>query len=256
MQKINVLGYGVMARQIAALMYCIGCEVTVWSHKRIDENVIKRDVRMVGRIIADGNKGKINFSRSLGELENNVTIESVVEDVVIKKQLYDALRDRIDGYFTNSSSILPAEIGENVGVIHFYNPISIRLVEVVCDKKNIDFDRLINSLKLSGFNFICVNDNYGYVGNFILFKEISSVFELIEVYGYSVEDVQKAYDALWSGKDIFKVVDLIGIDVVRSIMKKYSNKLPEFYFPKLIDRAPTLGILGRKNKTSIMNMID
>jgi len=253
--KINVLGYGVMARQIAALFYCIGYKVVIWSHNEVDESLIKKNIRMVKRFVDDSRDGWIYFVKSIDRLENHITIESVLEDLSIKVDLYESLKDKIDNYFTNSSSILPGEIGENVHAFHFYNPISIKLIEVSCCENVVELDDILSRLRMNGYNVICEKGNYGYVGNLIIFKEVSSAFELIEVHGYSLEDISVVYGNALERTNIFKIVDLIGVDVAYSILKKFNANLPGFYMPKLMGYALSKNILGRKNKTSIMSIL-
>jgi 3-hydroxyacyl-CoA dehydrogenase len=257
---VNVLGYGVMARQIAALFYLGGFNVVIWNHRQVQEGEFSRHINLLKRYInAEGAEGTIKFTYDLDKLEEAVTIECIIEDLKEKKKLYAALsKKNARPYFTNSSSYSPQEIGEQVNGFHFFNPVTTKLVELFTrDKSVIEQIRpLITFLEGIGFEVIPVHHNRGYIGNFILFHEISSLFKLIEKHGYSAESTMRVYNKIYNNShDVFTVIDHIGIDVVYKILINLREMDESFYVPSCLKTALEKNVLGKKNKTSIRQIL-
>lgn len=255
--QINVLGYGLMAKQIAALLSLGGYKVYVWNHKKIDLSEIDRQMRVLRKLTGLEKKGEIVFVEKIEDLEDYLTIESVIEDINVKKDIYKILSGKItNAYCTNTSSVAPGEIGSEVHGLHFFNPITIKFVEYFeATTPSNDLLELLKFLELSDFEVLPVHDHRGYLGNNILFNEISTAFKLVEKYNYSVMSVSKFYDKFYNGRDLFNIVDLIGIDVVRSILRNLKDVDDTIYIPECLSVAISNGVLGKKNKTSIKQVL-
>lgn len=251
--NINVLGYGTMGKQIAGLFYLGGHNVTVWNRTKGDFKYIAREVRWLEKSIGIRQGGNVTFVDSLDGLGNNVTIESVIEDKNIKRQLYKNIRKRISKpYFSSSSSYEPGEIGERVHGLHFFNPISLGLVEL-CLSSDVDKDGLeeiLTFLKSIKFNIINVKENRGYIGNFLFVQQIALALQLVEEYGYDINTVREVYKGLYN-KDIVKIIDTVGIDILFATLKNLKEKYKITYMPKCLKRAMEINVLGKKNGTSI-----
>ena len=74
------------------------------------------------------NKGKFSIIHNLSDLEENLTIESVKEDLDIKKEIISQLRFK-NNIFSNTSSLKLSQIN-NINGLHFMNPITIPLIEL------------------------------------------------------------------------------------------------------------------------------
>lgn len=258
--EINIIGCGTMASQIAALLHLNGDNVYIWSHNGVDESKINKAARLIKKVMVfdDMVVGSLQVISKLSEFKNNITIESVVEDLAVKKNIYRNVMEIINKpFFTNSSSINPLEIGEKVSGLHFFNPVSqIKLIELVLNvDKNDEIEMLLNKLNKLRFEIIDVRNNRGYIANYIIFNEISSVFKLIEIYGYQSENINKIYSTLF-GKNLFKMIDLIGVDVTYKILCNLKEKSSEIYIPKILEEAINSGILGKKNGTSITKFME
>ncbi len=255
--NINVLGYGIMGKQIAAFLYLGGFNVYIWNHKEVNEKDVQRQIRVLKRNLDSGNEGSINFCYELDQLPKATTIESVVEDLDSKKEIFNYFKQSDSLYFTNSSSFSPSEIGEGVCGFHFFNPIGLKLIEMyVADGKDLDgFKPVMDFIRESGFDIVKVNDNRGYIGNYILFNEISSALKLIEKFGYGVNQINTVYSKLYDGRDIFTIIDLIGVDVVLKILTNLKEVDQTIYLPDVLQVAIDNNILGKKNKTSIKSLI-
>lgn len=256
--NINILGYGVMGKQIAALLFLAGYDIFIWDNKEMKQDDVYKQIKFLKKYIESRSEGVIHFVDSLLKLEDNLTIEAVIEDLETKRQVYKSLKSKLTKpYFTNTSSLSPLEIGDNVNAMHFFNPISLKIIELyLCDRKVKDkLTALFGFLKSVGFEIINVNKNRGYLGNSILFREISSALKLIEKFGYAVEDVNRMYKKLYVERNIFTIINLIGVDVVYKILVNLKDEDEAIYLPDCLELALQKNILGKKNKTSILQVL-
>ena len=208
---INVLGFGLMGKQISALLYLTGCKVNIYSRKEIEEKDFLRQVKLLKKRIPNTNEGTVTFYNQIIELPNCITIESIIEDINVKKQMYRDIRKNNDSlYFTNTSSYSPPEIASDVLGFHFFNPISLGLIETFLNGiKSDEINNLIEKLEYLEFEVVNVDNNRGYIGNYILFHEISSALKLVEKFNYNVTQINQVYSKLYDGRDIFFIFDLI-----------------------------------------------
>lgn len=257
--EINIVGCGAMASQIAALLYLNGNNINIWNHQGVDESKINKAARLIKRSMNfESAEGAIKVLPKLSDMQNNITLECVVEDLAVKKRIFNEISNFVDKpFFTNSSSISPLEVGPNVSGLHFFNPVSqIKLIELSLNvEQNAEITAFLSSLNDLGFEIVDVKNNRGYIANFIIFNEISSVFRLIEIHNYTPQDISKVYSKLFD-KNLFRTIDLIGIDVTYKILKNLKEKDTGLYLPKTLEQAIELGILGKKNGTSIMNLLE
>lgn len=256
--KVNVLGFGLMGKQISALLFLSGCSVNIYSRSETQEKDFLRQVKFLKKKNSGCEGGDYKFYADISDLPNCVTIESVVEDLDVKKKIYCDVREKNNNlYLTNTSSYAPSEISSDVIGMHFFNPIGLGLIELYRnDNKSYELNELIKKLEGIGALIVEVNDNRGYVGNYILFNEISSALKLVEKFGYGVDQINDVYSKLYDGRDIFLIIDLIGIDVVHKILSNLKESDETIYLPKILELALERKILGRKNKTTIKTLIE
>ena len=87
-KKVNVLGCGLMGSQIANLFCIMGYEVNIWNRTKIDLNNLLRQKRFLLKMLqVNDMEGSINFTKELQDLRNNITVESLVENLEIKKNI-------------------------------------------------------------------------------------------------------------------------------------------------------------------------
>lgn len=257
-KRINILGYGIMGKQIAALFYLGGFEVNIWSYHSVDEAELKRYVRLISRQVLPGAEGKLNYFTDLGKLDDLVTIEAVVENIDIKKELYRTVRrTNKSAYFTNTSSFSPQEIGEGVSLLHFFNPITMGLVEAWYADASVQerAEQVLTFLTSINFTVVPVGDNRGSIANYLLFREIASVLKLMETDAYSVKSIEEVYQKLYPQRNIFTIIDMVGIDVTQQIILNLHEKDGTVYRPLCLRRALEQNILGKKNNTSIKQVL-
>ena len=71
-------------------------------------------------------------------------------------------------------------------------------------------------------------------------------------FNYSVDSVNSFYSKFYDGRDIFTIVDLIGVDVVRAILTNLKEVDNAIYVPECLSLAISRDILGKKIKITIM----
>jgi len=248
--KINVLGTGHMGKQICSLFVMLGHKVNIWhnSHEN-PEKTIQNEILKIEKYFNQKSKGSYLIVKNIKDLENNLTIETVKEDLFVKKEVISKLSFK-DNIFSNTSSLRLSEIGENINGLHFMNPITIPLIEL-CKKNNYTNDLLIEllqSLKEFSYDIIDVDDINGFVVNRILFKEISYFFYLFEIEKISIQNLKKINKTLNKNLDPIKVVNMIGLDTSLSILKNLNKDNKDFYVPKILEESVKNEILGYKNK--------
>ncbi len=248
--KINVLGSGYMGKQICSLFVALGHTVNIWqnSEDKLDQS-INTEIDKLNKHFNTNNNGKFYIINSLSDLEENLTIESVKEDLVIKKEIISKLKFK-DNIFSNTSSLKLSEIGENVNGFHFMNPITIPLIELCKINKYSDnlLKELLISLEKYSYEIINVVDNPGFLANRILFKEISYFFYLYEVEKKSINELKKIYKVLLKNSDPIKIINVIGIDTSLAILENLNKEDKSIYVPNILKASVENGILGFKNK--------
>ena len=248
--KINVLGTGHMGKQICSLFVALGHNVKIWHNSQEnDEKNIQDEISKIEKHFNIEAKGDFSIVSNIKDLKNDLTIETVKEEINIKKDIISKL-DFKNNIFSNTSSLKLSNIGENINGFHFMNPITIPLIEL-CKKKDYSNDllnELIISLEKLSYNIIIVKDNPGFLINRILFKEISYFFYLYEVEKVSAENLRKIHKIIIKNSDPIKIVNMIGLDTCLSILENLNNEDKNFYVPQLLKEAVKNNILGFKNK--------
>lgn len=253
--SVNIIGFGIMGQQIAALFSSLGASVYIWDKQRSDRKRIDFYHKLLQKKLELNAKPlNISFCHSMDELKGNITLEVITENLVLKKKIYEDIRKHSSvPFFTNTSSILPSEIGDDVYGCHFFNPIfSLKFVEIYKpnNQNNIDSFPELNLLETAGYNLIEVKNSPGYVGNYILFSQILATLKLLDNYHYETETLDKITVSLFN-QNILETIDIIGLDIVRSILQHLSFHDSMFFVPKILDQCIEENILGKKNKTSL-----
>lgn len=192
----------------------------------------------------------------------DMVIESVVEDLQVKKQLFVEL-DRVvkdDAILTTNTSTLPViEIAvqtgrpERVCGVHFFNPApAMSLVEVV--RTLVSSDETVAAARAfaerCGKSPVEVEDRAGFIVNALLFPYLNNAVRMLENRTASREDI----DAAMMGGCNFPMgplalLDLVGLDTSVAILDAlYAEFRDPNYAPvPLLRRMLAAGHLGRKS---------
>jgi 3-hydroxybutyryl-CoA dehydrogenase len=214
----------------------------------------------------DEARGILARVRATGELEDlaecDLVIESVVEDLAVKKALFSEL-DRLtrrDAILATNTSTLPVvELAmetsrpELVCGIHFFNPAAVmRLVEVVVPITAApDTIKAVHAfVEACGKEAVEVQDRAGFVVNALLFPYLNNAVRLLEANVASMEGI----DAAMTGgcgypMGPFALLDLVGLDTAVAILEALHAETAEpSYAPApLLRRLVAAGRLGRKS---------
>lgn len=260
--RVNVLGFGVMGRQISALLGHLGCDVTAWNRTHTPEAKASYDatLRLTRRKVpVQTPPGRVELVSELGALEPGVTIETLSEDLDIKRRVvaslpYDPLEAAL---FTNTSSLAPGSILRGATGLHFFNPVHrLKLVELAPGEGSLSAEgtRLLDCLAGAGYEVVRTGTNPGYIGNYMLFHEISAVLKLIELHGYGSDEIDRVSRHLGHAS-VLDVIDLIGVEVTLRILEQLHAVDPAFYVSPSLGKAIERNVLGTRNKTSIRSII-
>lgn len=260
----NVLGAGIMGRQLAALFVMVRQDVVVWSRRPADavQPEIERQLKLLQRKLGPVEKtGLLRVESRIAALPAALTIEALPEDLAIKQGALREISFDLAGQsvFTNSSSLRPAAVHPAAIGLHFFNPVyAMKMLELSAPEESLRTDarELLASLRALGFDVLNVKDNAGYVGNYILFSEIGAVFRLIQEHGYQPAAIDAVLRHLGRTAATLDIVDLVGVDVCVRILENLAAHDAAFSVPVALREAMQAGVLGNKNRTSIRKFLE
>jgi 3-hydroxybutyryl-CoA dehydrogenase len=208
--------------------------------------------------------GRVRATTHLGELVDvDLVIESVVEDLAVKKDLFAELDSvcKPDTILATNTSTLPViEMAMATGRpdlvcgVHFFNPApAMSLVEVVrpITASDATIESAIAFSTTCGKDPVEVKDQAGFIVNALLFPYLNNAVRLLEQ-GVASKD---GIDAAMKGgcgfpMGPFALLDLVGLDtslaILDALYEEYRD--PNYAAVPLLRRLVTAGQLGRKTK--------
>ena len=270
---VGVVGSGIMGGGLAEVSARAGHHVvlrsrTVESARAALDEIAAGLARQVskGRVDADERDAilqRITVTDSIADLADcDLVIESVVEDLLIKRELFAELDRHVKPsaiLATNTSTLPVVDLAMATGRpplvcgIHFFNPAPVmKLVEVVrpITASNDTIERALEFAERCGKDAIEVRDHAGFVVNALLFPYLNNAVRMLERGTAGLE----AIDTAMCGGCGFpmgpmRLLDLVGLDTSVAILDAlYAEFKDPAYTP-----APTLkrlveaGYLGRKS---------
>ena len=207
--------------------------------------------------------GRITATADLTALADcDLVIESVVEDLDIKKSLFAELDGIVaDGAIlaTNTSTLPVVELAmatsrpESVCGIHFFNPAPMmKLVEVIRPITASD-DTIAAALDFAtscGKDAVEVVDRAGFIVNALLFPYLNNAIKMWEHGTASIADIDTA---MQGGCNFpmgpFALLDLVGLDTSLAILDALHAEFgdPNFVAATTLKRKVAAGQLGRKS---------
>jgi len=271
--NIGVVGSGIMGSGVAEVAASTGALVIVRSRSSasIDamlstlEQSLAKQVEKGKRSVeeADAIRQRVSVTTELDELAHcDLVIETVVEDLDVKKELFRALDTvvaptTIVATCTSTLAVIDLAMEmshpERVCGVHFFNPVpAMSLVEVV--RPLSASDETIASV--TEFVLACnkepieVKDQAGFIVNALLFPYLNNAVRLLEGGVATKEGI----DAAMKGgcgfpMGPFALLDLVGLDTSVAILDAlYAEFAETNYAPApLLRRMVSAGMLGRKS---------
>ena len=192
----------------------------------------------------------------------DLVIESVVEDLAVKKSLFaelDAIVQPNAILATNTSTLAVVDMAmatnrpDKVCGIHFFNPApAMPLVEIVrpltASDETIEAASVV--VAACGKNGVHVKDRAGFIVNALLFPYLNNAIRIWETGTASMEDIDTA---MKGGCNFpmgpFALLDLVGLDTSLSILEALYAEFgdPNFAPVPTLRRLVAGGKLGRKS---------
>jgi 3-hydroxyacyl-CoA dehydrogenase/enoyl-CoA hydratase/carnithine racemase len=241
-EKVGIVGAGLMARQIAALIL-----------RRLEVPVVLRDIdqEIVDSATADIRQdvgGKKPFLATIVSgttgwdefAECDLILEAIVEQLPVKQQVFAELRALAKPgavLATNTSSLPVAEMGADLGM-HFFNPVAVMpLVELVVtpdtpEEALATAAAVTRKLRKTG---VVVKDSPGFVVNRVLTRLTSVLMDALE-HGNTVEETDEAILRLGLPMAPSVLLQMVGPKVAYHTLETMHAAFPE-RFPL----SPTLG---------------
>ncbi|MDP3804215.1 MAG: 3-hydroxyacyl-CoA dehydrogenase NAD-binding domain-containing protein [Candidatus Omnitrophota bacterium] len=269
--KCGVVGAGVMGGGIAQLVSFYDIPTRI---RDINYDALKKALKTAGKLYSYALKkrkltaGQVEYKSGLispttsykGFENTDIIIEAVVEDLVIKRNVFKELA-RITPPKTvlasNTSSLPITEIArdaaspERVVGLHFFNPVHrMPLVEVIRSAVSSDeaVATTIAFARRIGKVVIVVKDVPGFLINRILLSYMNEAGFLLEE-GMKIEKVDSLARGFGMPMGPVELIDEVGVDVGY----KVAGILEDAYGPRMraasiLEKVKDKGLLGKKTK--------
>ena len=101
--RINVIGSGHMGKQICSLFDVLGYDVLIWQNTKENlEKPLNDQIKRIEKNLNIKSTGSFKVENNLIKFENHFTIETVKENVNIKKKILSSLNFN-ENLFSNTS---------------------------------------------------------------------------------------------------------------------------------------------------------
>ena len=271
--RVGVVGSGIMGSGIAQVAAQSGFEVVLRS--RSQSTADATPAAMVKSLAKLVDKGRLEAAEAeaiaarvtpvedlAGLADCDLVIESVVEDLATKRELFTQLDGIVKAgaiLATNTSTLPVVEMAvatnrpERVCGIHFFNPAPMMsLVEVVRPLTASDetYAEALAFAEACGKAPVTVADQAGFIVNALLFPYLNNAVRLLANGVATAEDI----DAAMKGGCNFPMgplalLDLVGLDTSLAILDALYDEFrdPNYSAVPVLRRMVAAGQLGRKS---------
>jgi 3-hydroxybutyryl-CoA dehydrogenase len=273
-RRVGVLGSGIMGAGLAEVAARAGFDVVVRSRTQAAADAMVAAIdKGLARAVERGKAteeeraaivGRIDATDHLGHLADcDLVIESVVEDLEVKKALFAELEQIVkpSGILATNTSTLPVvelamvtQRPAQVCGVHFFNPApAMKLVEVVRPLTASD-DTIAAAVAFAtacGKDAVEVQDRAGFIVNALLFPYLNNAVRMYEQGTASIESIDTA---MKGGCNFpmgpFALLDLVGLDTSLAILDALYDEFrdPNYAAVPTLRRMVAAGRLGRKTK--------
>ena len=272
--RVGIVGSGIMGSGIAEVAAASGHEVVLRSRSQAAADAMVAGLaKSLAKQVEKGKRteaeaaeisGRVRATTHLGELVDvDLVIESVVEDLSVKKDLFaelDSICKPETILATNTSTLPVVEMAMATGRpdlvcgIHFFNPApAMALVEVVrpITAGDATVAAAVSFADSCGKDPVEVKDQAGFIVNALLFPYLNNAVRLLEQGMATKEGI----DAAMKGgcgfpMGPFALLDLVGLDTSLAILDALYDEYrdPNYAAVPLLRRLVTSGQLGRKTQ--------
>jgi 3-hydroxyacyl-CoA dehydrogenase len=229
-QKVGIVGAGLMATQLAALFLRrlkVPLVLRDIDQARVDEALATIRAELGGDTPVDGGTGWDHFAGC------DLVIEAVFERLDVKREVFAAVREVAPDaiLMTNTSSLSVEEMGADVG-LHFFNPVALMpLVEIVRTPQTTGevlataWD-VVKKLRKRG---VIVGDSPGFVVNRVLTRVSRVLMDALEN-GNTAEETDEAMLGLGMPMAPSVLLQMVGpqvaLHVLETMHAAYSDRFP------------------------------
>ncbi len=271
-EKVGVVGCGLMGAGIAQVAAQSGCDVIV---REVSPELVEKGLKSIEKNLArlvekgtmtaadrDAVRGRLRGTTKLEDLaDRDLVVEAIIEQLPIKRELYGAL-DRICGpstlFASNTSSLSITEMAtatkrpDKFFGLHFFNPVPVmKLVEVIrtiaSDLKA--YDDLVAFAKKLGKTPVLTSDRTGFIVNRLLVPYLLDAIRALEEGVANIVDIDNSMK-LGCGHPMgpLTLLDFVGLDTTYYISQIMFDEFHErrFASPPLLKRMVLAGWNGRK----------
>ena len=271
--RVGIVGSGIMGSGIAEVAAKAGCSVVLRSRSR--ESADAMVAKLAASLTKQVERGKLEEAQKtellslvtatdhLGDLADcDLVIESVVEDLEIKKALFAELDDivKTDAILASNTSTLPiTELAvatrrpDKVAGVHFFNPAPMMsLVEIIAPitASEETMQTVTEFATRCGKSPVAVKDRAGFIVNALLFPYLNNAVRMLENQIATRDDI----DTAMKGGCNFPMgplalLDLVGLDTSVSILDALYLEFadPNYAAAPVLRRMVAAGQLGRKS---------
>jgi 3-hydroxyacyl-CoA dehydrogenase len=267
--NILIAGTGKMGRDIGLFLLAKGESVT-WASRNNDsvekhKKSISKAVHRI-EIIASVHIPDKNFTvETYGNISGHydLVIENIIEDLQCKQEIFNQIKSNISEkpiLTSNSSSILPERMANNVIGLHFFYPIEMaKIVEVIFPAGVLQSqkEKLLNWLENLGLEYLVQTEKNAFAVNRLLLPVQAEVFNLL-ISGIPADIVETCSTAGLFPFGQLTFMDSVGLDVLMPAVKNYTERYKgskDTNFENLIyglNQLLTMGKLGRKNRNGLL----
>jgi 3-hydroxybutyryl-CoA dehydrogenase len=272
MQKVGVVGCGLMGAGIAQVCAQAGFEVTV---REVSDAVVQKGLggieKNLARLVEKGSLAQADAEAARRRLRGttrvedlagcDLVIEAIIEQLPAKHELFGAL-DTLCGkgtiFASNTSSLSITEMAaatarpDRFVGLHFFNPVPVmKLVEVIrtIATDPAVFDEMVEFGRRLGKTPVRTSDRTGFIVNRLLVPYILDAIRALEEGVGSIEDIDNSMK-LGCGHPMgpLTLLDFVGLDTTYYIANIMFDEFKEkrFAAPPLLKRMVLAGWNGRK----------
>ena len=271
-EKVGVVGCGLMGSGIAQVAAQSGCDVVV---REVSQQLLDKGLQSIDKNLArlvekgtlqaadrDKVRARLRGTTNLDDFKDrDIIIEAIIEQLPAKKELYGAL-DKICPkqtiFASNTSSLSITEMAtfttrpDRFIGMHFFNPVPVmkmvELIRTIATDPKV-FDEAVALGARFGKTVVRTTDRTGFIVNRLLVPYLLDAVRALEEGVASVEDIDNSMK-LGCGHPMgpLTLLDFVGLDTTYYISQIMFDEFKEkrFASPPLLKRMVLAGWNGRK----------